>query len=303
MKQNIDKKIENIKATPKGETKKKRKALLLSLVAILLIGGFSGGYAYYLNKQHEALILATQQAYWNIEIPAQEKMRKYNADEVTIFDGIEATRQEAFDNLDVETLNTLQEKHISLFEQVQNRLITEYITEQKEIVSNKSVKTEATDGEKQEFVDAKSKLIDKLSLDVDGIILLAMEENKEITVENTSTTKADKYLDKFTKIKATIVEEINTLDNIINSTNTTVQNRLDQEAAQNSYNYNNSYYSDSYYTDYSGSYSGGGSGNSGGNNNQGNHTVSNRPTQDFLNTIEYGDCEGKTMGPDGRTCM
>ena len=299
MKQNIDKKNENIEITPKGGTNKKRKALLLSLTAaILLIGGSAGGYAYYLNKQHEALILATQQAYWNIEIPTQEKMRKYNADEVTIFDGIEATRQEAFDNLDVETLNTLQEKHISLFEQVQNRLITEYITEQKEIVSNKSVKTEATDGEKQEFVDAKGKLIDKLSLDVDGIILLAMEENKEITVENTSITKVDKYLDNFTKIKVTIVEEINKLDNIINTTNTTVQTRLDQEAARNSYNYN-----DSYYTDYSGSYSGGGSGNSGGNSNPSNNTVSNRPTQTEIDSWDIEDCNGKEMVPGTTICV
>ena len=297
MKQNIYKKIENIEITPKGGTNKKRKVLLLSLVAFLLIGGSAGGYAYYLNKQNKELILATQQAYWNIEIPAEEKMNEYDADEVAIFDSIEATRQEAFDNLDVETLNTLQEKHISLFEQVQNRLITEYITEQKEVVSNKSVKAEATDGEKQGFISAKNELMDKLSLDVDDVILFAMEEHKETTVENTSAAKADKYLDNFTKIKETIVEEINKLDNIINTTNTTVQNRLDQEAAevQNSYNYSNNYYSDNY-TDYSGGYSGG-------NINPGNNTVSNRPTQTEIDSWDINDCEGKTMGPDGTTCM
>ena len=274
---------------------KKRKIIIMLVIALAV--ATSSGYAYkqYLTKQQEELVLATRTTYWAIKLPTQDLLDQYNDIEKTLFNNLEGVRQEAFDLLDVATLDTLQEKHLSLFEQAQNRLITEYINEQKEIVSNKAVKIEATEEEKKVFIDTKNSLIGNLDLDVANLILLANENNKEVTSEIYSPN-TNIYIDDFTKIKEVVTAKINELDVIINTINTVVENRLEQES-------NNS---DGWSGNSGGSTWNGGNANVGGDGTSpsggGGSNSPHRPTQDYLDTLEYGDCEGLTMGPDGTTC-
>jgi hypothetical protein len=241
---------------------KKRKIVIMLVIALAV--ATSSGYAYkqYLAKQHEELILATQELYESLQL---QDIENYSNKELERYNTLLASREQYFKTND---LNALMK--------VQNRLTT--------LNETATARIEKEAAELQAKYDSKKDEVNIIKI-VDG----ANEQENEIF--NTRKNVILKTIEE----KA----EFETIDNAIialKNTNSDINARIENDRAVQEQASNNTWTSGDH------SSSGGGSGNYGGDSSR-NDGISTRPSQDFLNTIEHGNCEGKTMGPDGTTCM